>query len=121
MCSKCKLRPCAPDSAWCNVCRAAYQRARRKDPETAAKMKVWSTTTWLRRKFGIEQSEYDAMLAQQGGVCALCGAPPGRYRHAVDHDHVTGRIRGLLCMGCNRSLGWVERVNLEAVAAYLHD
>jgi len=60
----------------------------------------------LRRAFGITQTEYDAMLAAQGGGCAICGREPRRGSSLhVDHDHETGRIRGLLCFKCNGGLG----------------
>jgi hypothetical protein len=60
-------------------------------------------------KYGVD---YDAMLKAQGGVCALCGQPErvAHVKHlSVDHDHTTGRVRGLLCVGCNISLGYYER------------
>lgn len=62
----------------------------------------------LRRRFGITAAEYDRMLAEQGGGCALCrrSAPGGRWTSfAVDHCHETGRVRGLLCYFCNYALG----------------
>jgi hypothetical protein len=55
------------------------------------------------------EAEYAAMLAAQNGVCAACGKPEtGRNQYgpvslAVDHDHVTGKVRALLCMRCNRA------------------
>jgi hypothetical protein len=79
----------------------------------------------LRRIFGLSLDDYERMLAEQGGVCALCGSPPGndlRTRHlAVDHCHETGRIRGLLCGGCNRALGFFkdDPELLDRAAAYL--
>jgi hypothetical protein len=49
---------------------------------------------------------YEAMLTSQGGVCAICGRPPSEKRRlAVDHDHATGAVRGLLCVPCNQALG----------------
>ena len=48
---------------------------------------------------------YRVLLEKQGGVCAICQLPPGPRRFAVDHDHVTGRTRGLLCLKCNTGLG----------------
>lgn len=60
------------------------------------------------KRYGITINQYDKMLAEQGGACALCGAstPGGRWsRFSVDHCHETGRVRGLLCYGCNSSLG----------------
>jgi hypothetical protein len=60
----------------------------------------------LKRKFGITLADFEAMLAAQGGGCAICGrpAPEGTSLH-VDHDHETGVVRGLLCFTCNGALG----------------
>lgn len=60
----------------------------------------------LKRKYGITLEYYDALLAEQDGVCSICGrAPtPGISLH-VDHDHAIGEIRGLLCFRCNNALG----------------
>jgi hypothetical protein len=59
----------------------------------------------LRRTFGISQAEYDELLGKQGGGCRICGKRPGKISLHVDHDHETGDIRGLLCVGCNNALG----------------
>jgi hypothetical protein len=61
------------------------------------------------REKGLSVDEYDAMLARQNGVCAICGTvcKSGRAL-AVDHDHITGEVRGLLCMNCNRAIGWLN-------------
>lgn len=65
----------------------------------------------LKRNYGISLADYSSMLQSQGDVCAICERPEegylrGRLRTlAVDHDHVTGRVRGLLCTHCNRALG----------------
>ncbi len=45
------------------------------------------------------------MLSAQGGVCAICNQPPTKHRLAVDHDHASGRVRGLLHNTCNAALG----------------
>jgi hypothetical protein len=61
--------------------------------------------------YGISVESYEEMFQNQGGKCAACGNPEtskqcGRVmRLGVDHDHVTGVIRGLLCNQCNRVLG----------------
>ncbi len=76
----------------------------------------------LRRVYGITEAQYDAMLAAQGGVCALCGKPPkpGGVRSSsrlhVDHDHACcpgkkacGKcVRALLCSQCNRGIGCLK-------------
>lgn len=61
----------------------------------------------LLRQYGITLSEYDELLTQQGGVCAICGDSPAgsRRRFDVDHHHETGQIRGILCGRCNIALG----------------
>lgn len=62
----------------------------------------------LRRSYGITPERYDTMLAAQGGHCAICPAKEpggrGKFFH-VDHDHTTGKVRGLLCHRCNTALG----------------
>jgi hypothetical protein len=66
------------------------------------------------------------MFEQQGGVCAACGLPENRMnarlkgRLHVDHDHVTGQVRGLLCANCNAALGLLrdEPQRIEALLAY---
>ena len=55
--------------------------------------------------YRITAIEYDIILAYQGGCCAICKRPPTGNRLAVDHDHKTGLIRGLVCWTCNRALG----------------
>lgn len=61
----------------------------------------------LRKTYGITLAEYDRVLAYQGGACAICKRvpAPGKPRLAVDHDHRTGLLRGLLCWLCNRAIG----------------
>jgi hypothetical protein len=56
----------------------------------------------LRRRYGITSADFDALVAAQGGLCALCRE---RVPEHVDHDHVTGVVRGVLCSGCNQGLG----------------
>ena len=57
----------------------------------------------LRRKYGISLEDYTFMFNSQNGKCAICDRS-GRDL-AIDHDHITGKIRGLLCFACNTSLG----------------
>lgn len=81
----------------------------------------------LRSKFNLTLAEYTAMAIAQGGVCATCKKPETQTRNgnlkalSVDHDHVTGKVRGLLCGHCNTALGKVgdDIKILEAMIAYL--
>lgn len=56
-------------------------------------------------KYGITREEYFALKEAQHGCCAICGREPKTRRLAVDHDHATGKVRGLLCAACNMGLG----------------
>ena len=59
----------------------------------------------LRRTYDITPEEYDEILARQGGRCAICRKKPGAVAFAVDHDHRTNKVRGLLCpVRCNHDL-----------------
>lgn len=59
----------------------------------------------LKREYGLSKKTYDQMFEQQGGVCAICKKIDPRTRLVVDHNHVSGEVRGLLCHACNRALG----------------
>jgi recombination endonuclease VII len=56
----------------------------------------------LKKAYGISPEQYEKMLDKQGGVCALCFRAPKKIPLPVDHDHHSGRVRGLLCFFCNR-------------------
>lgn len=61
--------------------------------------------------YGLSHADYEAMRQSQAGACAICsqqmrvGGRPGMDQEHVDHDHHTGRVRGLLCSRCNTSIG----------------
>jgi hypothetical protein len=61
----------------------------------------------LKRKFGITQEEYNIIYESQNGCCLICGSHSNTHNKAlaVDHNHTTGKIRGLLCAKCNQGLG----------------
>jgi len=68
----------------------------------------------------VDDETYDALLAEQGGGCAICGRPPKTRRLHKDHDHRTMELRGLLCHRCNRRLDTGVTVEwLHAASAYL--
>ena len=71
---------------------------------------------------GLTDEQYHERLAAQGGVCAIngCGRAPKTRRLDCDHDHKTGRIRGLLCVRCNQALPTTMTPELlRALADYL--
>ncbi len=77
------------------------------------------------RKYGVTRAVRDALLAGQGGRCAICHNPVdfknGTLGAALDHCHNTGRLRGVLCRGCNTALGSMKDSpdRLRAAALYL--
>jgi len=75
---------------------------------------------YLKSRYGLSREDYAALLARQGGVCAICGKPPEKTL-CVDHCHSSGEIRGLLCRQCNFGLGCLgdDQAALIAAVAYL--
>lgn len=80
-----------------------YRKTRyQKDPDYKARHHLW-------HNYRIRLSDYEKLLNAQGGVCAICGADKslnriGASRFHVDHDHSTGKVRGILCINCNVGL-----------------
>ena len=100
-------------TTYCKPCHNAISKANRE-------RRHGSTREYhLRRRYGIGQAEVDAMLAAQGGLCAACKIDEPQH---VDHDHKTGRVRGMLCYLCNQALGNVrdEVQRLKGLIDYLH-
>lgn len=123
-------------------CRTCVCEARREDAKKCkadpvrhekrkARCRKWSAKNQHRRNlrhlYRIDVDVYEAMMAAQGGVCAICRLPERRKfkgvvsRLAVDHCHQTGAIRGLLCSRCNMMIGMAEDTPmlLEMAKEYL--
>jgi hypothetical protein len=62
----------------------------------------------LKNRYGISTDEYDALWIEQLGLCAICGDKLPGYQGQVDHCHLTGRVRGILCGPCNRGIGCLQ-------------
>ncbi len=73
--------------------------------------KVQTRERHLVRKYKVTLLDYQRMLAEQNGRCAICGASEADQHKSVfhvDHCHATGAVRGLLCRGCNHVLGHLK-------------
>lgn len=96
-----------------------YAKNKKDDPEFyKEKQRIYS----YKRKYGITIEDYDRMLIEQNGHCALCDKTPEQERNGklnVDHCHETGKVRGLLCMWCNHTLGRMGD-NEEGVRKFLN-
>lgn len=109
------------------------QRSPQSTEEHRKQMQAWKAKnlTPARRKnyvlmelYNIRLVDFERMKAEQGGTCALCGQIPtpskdGKEVLFVDHDHVTGQVRALLCRRCNLAVGWVEKCDIVRIQAYL--
>ncbi len=98
------------------------KRYRIENPE---KVRRQERNTQLKHDFGITLVEYEQMLADQDYKCAICKRPAGYEGKdlAVDHDHETGSVRGLLCGKCNPMIGFSgdSIATLAAAIAYLSE
>jgi len=145
ICWRCGLEKKPTDfyshGSYCKPCWVAYGSDwRRRNPEYRARQQALalqparrrnSRAWYLHHAFGLTPEKYLELWDKGGGACHICGRPfPPEGRAAlgldlsdihVDHDHFTGRVRGLLCGHCNRGLGHFRDVpeSLERAAAYL--
>ena len=129
VCSKCGVRKERSEyhkdssrndgiTAYCKECKIKINKNWGiNNPE---KMKQSQRRTKRRLAYGILPHEYDQLLIDQDNECAICRSLIG-YESAVDHDHETGKVRGLLCGSCNKGLGFFkDNIDyLKAAAKYL--
>lgn len=118
------------------LCDCGKIKTYREDKVKAGKYKscgcVWEYTgengkNWqhLKKTYGMSEDDYNNLLEKQNGVCGICGTDKSwnnKTSHFyVDHCHDTGKIRGLLCNGCNSGLGHFKdsEIALEAAIRYL--
>lgn len=75
-------------------------------PRRSVQRRAYEFGPQLRRLYGVAPERYLQLLEAQDGRCAICHrTQPGRNRLSVDHNHLTGEVRGLLCNPCNQGLG----------------
>lgn len=100
----------------CKECCVKYQKDYRNTPEGKEKYKNWWYTSKLRSKFGITVDEYENLLQKQDNRCAICGkySTIKGQRLAIDHNHLTKKVRGLLCHHCNVGIGYM-RENIQTL------
>jgi hypothetical protein len=80
--------------------RGGYRPRRRYSPEALRRR-------GLKKKYNLTVEQYESMLAAQNECCAICGQKTDGVLH-VDHDHKTGKVRGLLCRYCNQGIGFLQ-------------
>ena len=95
--------------AWCKQC----MKERRDQLRTPQQQRAHI----LKHRYGLTVEQWDAMIIAQLGLCALCDKQMTNPH--VDHSHVTGEVRSLLCLQCNTILGHVELLGLARIETYL--
>jgi hypothetical protein len=108
------------------LCRSCYEKAyTKRNPERAARKAAYhqayndahkaervakQRARSLKRLYNLTPEQWEAMFRSQNGLCAICKRPAKTVTRPlnVDHNHVTGQRRGLLCLQCNIKLGWYE-------------
>lgn len=112
VCKKCGERKPMAEFHWsnggkhrrrtCKACaHARHMELRRENPE---KYRRKDRLQHVNRKYGLDEEAYDALILSSQGRCGICKREFTGIPH-VDHDHETGRIRGVLCLACNTALG----------------
>ena len=106
----------------CKECDRKRDEERRRDPNFVTEQRNFK----YQKNYGISLSDYEELFDKQKGKCALCGngvTQGSRMQNlSVDHCHITGKIRGLLCIPCNRALGKLgldKKENLKKLEEYL--
>lgn len=89
---------------YCKPCRSAHHQLKWKHrrPKATTEQK----RRWLLSSYGLTTDSYNALLKAQSNRCAICHSTDwGKPSPSIDHCHITGRVRGLLCNRCNRAMG----------------
>lgn len=105
-------RPTPNPGPRCATCHRAFRK----------KQKANNHERMVAKTYGLEAGEYEQMYKEQGGVCAICQRATGKTKRlAVDHDHDTGLVRGLLCGPCNKLVGYFRNSPeaFDRAASYL--
>ena len=108
----------------CKTCHSKYERQVDKEAQS-----IRARKSWLKIKYNMTLEDYDRLSAAQEHRCAICGSVKddailgGAGFFHVDHNHETGKVRGLLCLSCNTLLGKAmdSPTILRAAVQYLED
>jgi len=82
--------------------------------------RLWFKEKGRYKKYGITKKLFNQILNSQNGECKICSTNLKPYTTAIDHSHITGKVRGLLCRKCNSSLWLLENYKKQAIR-YLNE
>lgn len=120
------IQALAPEAtAWCAGCQSFRDLVDFGKTATTCRacMSAKTHATMVAKVYGLAPGDYEKLLELQGKRCAICRARPKSKRLAVDHDHATGAVRGLLCSRCNHELmgsAWDSMAIASALWHYLN-
>ena len=110
-----------PGYRWCSGCRSFIPLDYVSGSRCVACASAATHAARIEKTYGLSAADYDALLAGQGGRCAICRGAPKSKRLAVDHDHGSGAVRGLLCSRCNAEmLSFADHSPQKLWNAYLY-
>lgn len=118
-CGKTKPRTEFYSGGYCKPCtKADVLRWVREHPE---QFRRTQRRSMLKRRYGLTEEQFDQILTRQASVCPICATALDDRNAVVDHDHTTGRVRGVLCQRCNRTIGLLrdDPALIRKAAAYL--
>ena len=120
-CKQCKKQPRSLRRSVCKLCDAArsrqyyrrnrvsvLERVKHYQQQMPVEKKQLKERKRTLRRYGMELHDYDKLLKQQHNKCAICECKGNGKRLVVDHDHKTGKVRGLLCTSCNIGIGLLD-------------
>ena len=89
----------------CKECDHARNKAYHKD--NTVQVRKRQLISHRRRLYGLTEEEYSNMILSQNNICAICNKSSHKTLH-IDHNHITGKVRGLLCSNCNMAIGLLQ-------------
>lgn len=106
LCCRCKIASKHKKDNYCKECRTIVRLTRRRNYHEEIRLNERKNE--YRTKYGITLEDYESMYLEQNGKCKICFSKTSGRKSGiflVDHDHSTGKVRGLLCARCNVGLG----------------
>lgn len=106
----------------CKECKRTYAKSKWHNNPLWAKQKTRDGTSKATlRLYGVSDEQYFKMLVEQKYSCAICHIHQSTQPTAfhIDHNHLTGKVRGLLCLSCNVKVGYFEKIDFSPIRYYL--
>jgi hypothetical protein len=105
---------------WCAGCQSMVPMFYTSGSRCYACASAASHGAMIEKTYQLSADQYAALLELQDGRCAICRAQPKTVRLAVDHDHRTGKVRGLTCSRCNHELLGAAHDSLDLLTRAVH-